>query len=312
METLLQIGLSNAAAAAVLSLAAAGLSQILRRPPITRALWLLVLLKLITPPLWTIHVPLHVLPPPLAPLKSAVAQDQNASPQLDTFALPAATGTPTFAQIEDTSGDATPLPPARPARPGRVQLLLAQWPLLVVVAWISGCAIYIAAVMLAALRLQRLLKYARPAPSDVLARVSDLSGRLGCRCAPQVRFTDLPVAPMLCAIGMSPRLILPAALWDRLGDAQRDVVLAHELAHLRRGDHYVRLLELIVSALYWWHPVVWWARCELREATEQCCDAWVLWAIPQCTNCTRCDRSFTMVRAVDLRMGPHVSKMSAF
>jgi len=32
--------------------------------------------------------------------------------------------------------------------------------------------------------------------------------------------------------------------------------------------------------LYWWCPLVWWAQRELREAEEECCDAWVLWALP--------------------------------
>ena len=36
-----------------------------------------------------------------------------------------------------------------------------------------------------------------------------------------------------------------------------------------------------MTLLFWWHPIVWWARRELREAEEQCCDAWVLWALPQ-------------------------------
>src|SRR5262249_16512260 len=57
-------------------------------------------------------------------------------------------------------------------------------------------------------------------------------------------------------------------------------LLVHELAHLRRRDHWVRLLEMLATGLFWWHPVVWWARRELREAEEQCCDAWVVWALP--------------------------------
>ena len=57
--------------------------------------------------------------------------------------------------------------------------------------------------------------------------------------------------------------------------------MLHELAHLKRRDHWVRWLELIVAGLYWWHPVVWWARRALREAEEQCCDAWVVWAMPR-------------------------------
>jgi hypothetical protein len=49
---------------------------------------------------------------------------------------------------------------------------------------------------------------------------------------------------------------------------------------LQRRDHWVRWLEILAAAVYWWHPVVWWARRELREAEEQCCDAWVVWALP--------------------------------
>ena len=36
-----------------------------------------------------------------------------------------------------------------------------------------------------------------------------------------------------------------------------------------------------MTGLYWWHPVVWWARRGLREAEEQCCDAWAVWATPR-------------------------------
>jgi hypothetical protein len=85
---------------------------------------------------------------------------------------------------------------------------------------------------------------------------------------------------MLWSLGGRPRLLLPTALWNRLDDDQRRTLLAHELAHLRRGDPWVRGVELLATGLFWWHPVLWLARRELREAEEQCCDAWVLWALP--------------------------------
>jgi hypothetical protein len=68
---------------------------------------------------------------------------------------------------------------------------------------------------------------------------------------------------------------------SQLSPDQQTSLLAHELAHLRRGDHWVRWFELVVTALFWWHPVVWWARRELHRAGDQCCDAWVLWAFPK-------------------------------
>ncbi len=77
-----------------------------------------------------------------------------------------------------------------------------------------------------------------------------------------------------------PRLVLPEGLWDRLDEVQRDAVLVHELAHLKRRDHWVRRLEAAVLGLYWWDPVAWWARREVERSEEECCDAWVIWALP--------------------------------
>src|SRR5262249_41534241 len=82
------------------------------------------------------------------------------------------------------------------------------------------------------------------------------------------------------AVVGEPCLLLPAVLWTRLTREQQDTLLAHELAHLRRGDPWVRRLGIVVLGLYWWHPIAWWARHGIQEAEEQCCDAWVLWAIP--------------------------------
>src|SRR5258708_3127674 len=68
--------------------------------------------------------------------------------------------------------------------------------------------------------------------------------------------------------GRTPRLLLPAELWRGLNETQRDTLLLHELAHLRRRDHLVRWLELLVVGLYWWHPAAWWAIASLRQAEE--------------------------------------------
>jgi hypothetical protein len=77
-----------------------------------------------------------------------------------------------------------------------------------------------------------------------------------------------------------PRLVLPASLAPRLPPEQWRTLLAHELAHWRRCDHWVRWLELLAIGLYWWCPLVWWAKRELGEAEEECCDAWVVTTHP--------------------------------
>ena len=100
------------------------------------------------------------------------------------------------------------------------------------------------------------------------------------RTCPMVVLVPGRVAPMLWAIGGQPRLLVPRELLTYLTREQQETLLAHELAHLRRRDHWVRGLEFLAMGLYWWHPVVWYARRALREAEEQCCDAWVVSQLP--------------------------------
>ncbi|MFO0863342.1 MAG: M56 family metallopeptidase [Gemmataceae bacterium] len=82
---------------------------------------------------------------------------------------------------------------------------------------------------------------------------------------------------MLWVRGFAARLILPADLLPRLVGQQGDALLLHELAHWKRGDHWVRRLEMLVLGLYWWCP----ARLvgqgpHAEECEEECCDAWVV------------------------------------
>src|SRR5207248_6837290 len=109
----------------------------------------------------------------------------------------------------------------------------------------------------------------------------ELAQRVGLAWRPKVWFVPGRVSPMLWALAGSPRMLLPAGLWSQLPGAQQDTLLAHELAHLRRRDHWVRWLELAAVALYWWHPLAWWAQRELQEAEEECCDAWVIAVLPE-------------------------------
>jgi beta-lactamase regulating signal transducer with metallopeptidase domain len=57
--------------------------------------------------------------------------------------------------------------------------------------------------------------------------------------------------------------------------------LLHELVHIKRGDHLMRLLELTVSVAYWWLPIVSSIGRQLRECEEACCDAAVVARLPQ-------------------------------
>jgi bla regulator protein blaR1 len=73
-----------------------------------------------------------------------------------------------------------------------------------------------------------------------------------------------------------PVLLLPASIADRLSPAQFQAVLAHELCHTRRRDNLTSAIHMIVEAIFWFHPLVWWIGARLVEERERACDEEVL------------------------------------
>lgn len=272
METLLSIGLSNAAAAAVLALGVALLSWPLRgHPALRHRLWVLVLLKLVTPPFWT--VPLSLPSTRFAPETPNVAF-------MEQVELDASAG-------EFATYEVLPQIPAGPIdaadcllTTNDVASVTPSWGVFLGTLWLIGSCVWLGVTATRIRRFQRLLETARPAGPDVQELVADLGDQIGLARLPRVYWVKGVVSPMLWAVFCWPRLILPMGLWARLDPVQRETLIVHELAHLRRRDHWVRALELVVTALYWWFPVVWWARHALRDAEETSCDAWVVWTFP--------------------------------
>ena len=146
--------------------------------------------------------------------------------------------------------------------------------------WLVGALAWYALALFRLRRFRRLLRHAVPAPESLRQRTQRLAETLRLRRCPGVWLIPGRVAPMLWAAGGRPRILFPADLLHQIGVEQQNALLVHELAHLRRRDHWVRWLEFIAAGLYWWNPVLWFARRELREAEEQCCDAWVTATLP--------------------------------
>ncbi len=126
-----------------------------------------------------------------------------------------------------------------------------------------------------------MIRSARPAPAELRERIGRVAERLGLRNIPVACLLPVRMSPMVWVpLAGPPHLVLPEELWGLLDATQQDAILAHELAHLKRRDHWVRRLEALACGLYWWDPVAWWARREVERAEERCCDALVLWALP--------------------------------
>jgi beta-lactamase regulating signal transducer with metallopeptidase domain len=75
---------------------------------------------------------------------------------------------------------------------------------------------------------------------------------------------------------LRPILLLPEGIVERLTPSQLEAVLAHELCHVRRRDNLFASIHMVVEALFWFHPLVWWIGARLVEERERACDECVL------------------------------------
>ena len=75
---------------------------------------------------------------------------------------------------------------------------------------------------------------------------------------------------------LRPVLLLPEGIAERLTPAQLDAILAHEMCHVRRRDNLMTAMHMVVEAVFWFHPLVWWIGARLMEEREGACDEEVL------------------------------------
>ncbi|MGH9575781.1 MAG: M56 family metallopeptidase, partial [Candidatus Acidiferrales bacterium] len=91
----------------------------------------------------------------------------------------------------------------------------------------------------------------------------------------EIRVSRYHLGPAVVGI-LRPVLVFPEGITERLTPPELETVLAHELCHVRRRDNLFAAIHLIVEAIFWFHPLVWWISARLVEEREQACDEEVL------------------------------------
>jgi beta-lactamase regulating signal transducer with metallopeptidase domain len=129
------------------------------------------------------------------------------------------------------------------------------------------------------MQFRQLASFARPAPAEWQTLSQRLAAELSLRRAPEILVVPGRLPPLVVP-GRRPRVLVPMALIDRLDESERTVLLLHEMAHVRRGDHLARIVELLVGVVYWWLPGLSLLGRQLRACEETCCDATVLSQFP--------------------------------
>lgn len=186
---------------------------------------------------------------------------------------PASSGAPAALSAEETGPVVTgAVPVAREsavsASGSRLQPLLPWF----FVFWLAGVAVlsvYHLGGWLQARRLER--RGTNPVPERWERVVAELCRRLG--VARVVRILESSRVAVPAVVGwLRPVILVPASALTGLSPQQLEAILAHELAHVRRHDYLINLLQTVVETLLFYHPAVWWVSRVVRQEREHCCD----------------------------------------
>lgn len=307
--------LQNTLAAGCLAILVAIACRVGRLSPAARhALWLLVLLKLVTPPLVEIPIPRSVLCGSLTPgaqpqsaggrtlvwiaaerfydfSESDPEGDTVSQPPPATLGEPAREGVPSTIGLNDAMGargrneiavsSGSDRQGGAAASPAIVPdwALRQPWDRLFLTGWCIGTVLFVLIQGRRLFNLHLMKRRGRIDDGLLTALVWSLAEQMRVRTPPVWIVPELP-SPALCAWGRT-SLLWPEETAARFTEAGERAIILHELAHLRRRDHWVGWLELVTGCAWWWNPLYWFVRHRLHEYAELACDSWVVALLPE-------------------------------
>lgn len=248
----------------VFLMAAAGLVMLLRRHSarVRYAIWLAASLKF------------------LVPFAAIAALGSALAPRLAMTAAPDARLFLVFNTIGTALVPTGPVPAGWQPRSGLVPAAghdpLAFWIPFCVAFWALGAFAVVAAFYHRWRQASRVSGAATPISAGRELRIlRALQRARGLQSPVELRLTKAAIEPSVFGI-FRPVLLWPAGISAHLDDAHIEAILAHELVHIERRDNLVAAMHLIVQAIFWFHPLVWWLGARLVEERERACDEAVL------------------------------------
>jgi beta-lactamase regulating signal transducer with metallopeptidase domain len=238
------------------------------RPSIQAALWTVVLVKFLLPPVLPMNFGLSgmldsILPraeralknsPPKVSLTSHTDRSMNVGQQGDNESQSRSASWSNY--------------------PGRLSDLL-------LIAYAGLLMLFVAKALFYSARTGRRIRRLPPADEILSGEVAGLARRLGIWRLPQVRVDSGAVSPFVIG-AWSPTLVMPATLPARIEAKAREALIIHELAHIRRGDVLVRWLQNVACLVFFFWPPVWWLCRRLERYSEMACDQWAIKFSPVC------------------------------
>jgi TonB family protein len=159
-----------------------------------------------------------------------------------------------------------------PPWPARIGMALDRSLPWVLLAWFAGVIVFVGRLNFGLLVARRLKTAGTEAPPPALLQLfEDLRTRLGVERAVELLHSAQVQVPTV--IGwLRPVVLLPVSCLTGLSPDQIEAVLCHELAHVRRHDYLVSVIQSVIETILFYHPAVWWVSKQVRRERECCCD----------------------------------------
>ncbi len=233
------------------------------RPAICHALWLVVLVKLVVPPVVAWPMSAEVL---AAMLAAPVSNDAIAAGSAggNTGRTGIMAGGWSFGLNDTEASPATDSGTASWVTPVSVMSGL----------WALGALAVVARIAMHVRRGRRRIAAGEALPAWLQSRLAQSCALLGVPVPRAVIARE--AGGVYIQITGRPTLVISAEALEHVGADQWHTILTHELAHLKRRDHWVAWLLLAAGAVWWWNPCFWWVRNRIHLYSEMACDAWVV------------------------------------
>ena len=232
--------------------------------------WLLVLVKLILPPMLSLptgigywagdHLPASL---PISHRVFNMVGFEHTGPSSEVAgARPS----------EDLAGNDPAMAPADSA------MTPLTWQAVLFVLWLAGVSAFLAVLVQRIRFVRGLAAASRPAGDELPGLLEQCRRQMAVRRAVRLQLSETVPGPAVCGL-LRPTVLLPTSLVEKLSPEGLRATLIHELAHIKRGDLWVNSVQTLLQVIYFYNPFVWFANSVIRKVCEEAVDETVLVAL---------------------------------
>lgn len=258
-------------------------------PQVRYALWLLILVKLILPPTFSLSTSIvsqaRIQTSRIATQLEAAKDPINISASgsgLETAPLALDIDIKPVAAPKDMLSNEIIGPTEQTFSSHAVEIesgghVTLSWKAYLMVIWLTGAIVLSLWVVARFRRLRRIYSshlLEADLPRWLGSLMKETAKMLGLRKPPEIALSWNISSPAVFGI-FRPVLVLPSATIHRLSQKRTEHILLHELAHIKRGDLLVNTFYMLLQIVYWFNPLIWQVRRRLQHLRELCCDATV-------------------------------------